>query len=702
MAVRKAEIVSLTPKLRKFASGVAWLQGGPLLRYASTPGLWHATIFNKESDVPLRYEIHPSIGIMRMGNSPDFYLAPDVAATLPIECDEHGNEGRSRRLVKKFKDAQGRVRRQAARFRIFVHDETGGVRELTRDSPEVASIEWTVHLANKKACWYQFYIQLGNRMFPHNTYREKQVPLRNADTKGIARRKLIIDPGPRTIAGRNRHVRVAKDNVPRDYKHANFPTGGEPFAIDQLGQLMTDEQGRLLVVGGFGHTCGTTKITLFIGADGWFDDSADGPVTCKFRLKNGEVHTLDAWVLSAAPKVAPELLNIVTLDDILYDVGVQYFDLEPGLYTRKKGWNRQFVASFETDIAPLLHRMRDYCWVANVPAMTAFATPDFDCSDPSAANRENRERWYKRFRKPPGPSGEENLLMGADGLPLFPLNSGSNSEMNGLLRKFLNVTETQYALLRQWADGKFVRHPRTLSAAVHPLDRATTGTCVGAPMSPGVEVTWSTRNPKLYRAPYRVKHRSPDGKLYRKQGLSPETYDETTGSGCEPGDLTKRMAVPWQADWYQCSIQHVQFSREDNVDEDLLPSPPTFLVYWWPPQSPMQVISGVRDEEEQWAAGIDGGSPVSFQRGINSFAEMVVAWHHLGFVTNLAPNGHALRYFAEVERNHGEFVAGSVAVGSVSNASNATDTTFLPVWFLKEHNARKTPRRLRARHIRGL
>jgi len=47
-----------------------------------------------------------------------------------------------------YKDAQGR-KRQAARFRLFGYDKKGKlVKEIT--SPD-ATIEWTVHLANRKA-----------------------------------------------------------------------------------------------------------------------------------------------------------------------------------------------------------------------------------------------------------------------------------------------------------------------------------------------------------------------------------------------------------------------------------------------------------------------------------------------------------------------------------------------------------------------
>ncbi|HET6345391.1 MAG TPA: LodA/GoxA family CTQ-dependent oxidase, partial [Myxococcota bacterium] len=68
------------------------------------------------------YRIHPGIGIARLGNSPDdFCITPEEPAALPLDCDAQGNpllspDGQSELRVKTFKDARGRIKRQAARF----------------------------------------------------------------------------------------------------------------------------------------------------------------------------------------------------------------------------------------------------------------------------------------------------------------------------------------------------------------------------------------------------------------------------------------------------------------------------------------------------------------------------------------------------------------------------------------------------------
>src|SRR6266481_1526871 len=84
------------------------------------------------------YKIHPAIGIARIGNSPDeFFIGPEHLGEHP-----HPAGG--------FKDGQCRVKRQAARFRIYAHHDDGTVEEITKAK---AKITWTVELANKKAAF---------------------------------------------------------------------------------------------------------------------------------------------------------------------------------------------------------------------------------------------------------------------------------------------------------------------------------------------------------------------------------------------------------------------------------------------------------------------------------------------------------------------------------------------------------------------
>ena len=125
--------------------------------------------------------IGPSIGVARLGNSPDaFYLEPESAGGLPIDCDHQGNVvtgGGRPRFVSQFKDSEGRIKRQAARFRVYrIDDASPSGKEITLSDPEVEGITWTVHVANKKACWYNFQELNGNLLYgPSNSYQNKLI-----------------------------------------------------------------------------------------------------------------------------------------------------------------------------------------------------------------------------------------------------------------------------------------------------------------------------------------------------------------------------------------------------------------------------------------------------------------------------------------------------------------------------------------------
>ncbi len=131
----------------------------------------------------VRYAIYPGIGIARVGNSPDeYFIGPEAPGEVPQPEDG-------------YKDSAGRIKRQAARFRIYGFNEAGeAVREITADDAEIT---WRVHVANRKAGWYQFQNAMDLGKYAQTT------ALRNKTITGSDRLKLIIDPGPRSISGRN-------------------------------------------------------------------------------------------------------------------------------------------------------------------------------------------------------------------------------------------------------------------------------------------------------------------------------------------------------------------------------------------------------------------------------------------------------------------------------------------------------------------
>src|SRR5688572_25291282 len=94
------------------------------------------------------YKIHPGIGIARVGDSEqEFFVGPENPGRSPVELGPGGEQP-----VLSFKDGSFRVKRQAARFRIFEYEDDGGnltnPHEITADDAEIT---WTVELANRKA-----------------------------------------------------------------------------------------------------------------------------------------------------------------------------------------------------------------------------------------------------------------------------------------------------------------------------------------------------------------------------------------------------------------------------------------------------------------------------------------------------------------------------------------------------------------------
>lgn len=634
--------------------------------------------------------IHPSVGVARLGNSRgQFCLSPDSIGGLPYEADPFGNQ---QGPVNKFKDEAGQVRRQGQPFKIFQEDGT----ELTLNSPGVASIQWTVHLANKKAAWYQYSELEGNLLYgPQNSYTNRKVDFRNPGVTGDDRQTLIIDPGPRTVSGARQSSSFDAGTVPAGYP-AQFPNDkvkhGTP--IKTLGDLLTDDQGRLIVLGGYGHAGGDKPLTSYGGSDTWHDDISDGPVYCTVNFNDGSpAVSLQAWVIVGSPDYAPEIVNISALSDTMFDVGVRYFNLVPEMFSNGS-FNGSFTVNYQRDILPIITRLGRYQWVANIQPMLAFTSNVFDFSDNSKANEDNRLNYFSYFRalndkSNPSPDQPQEQLFrenGTDFFPKMPLNSGSNSVSNENIVKFLSLNETQYFLLEQWAAGNFVSDPDFTPYPVNPMDTASVGNCVGLPMCPGIEVTWSLQNSAIYATPFVIlDQKGPGG--YDQTGLTP-SRDECEGGGCEPGDLTKRMACPWQADFFQCTIQYVNFTdpavNKITVDNKTFPKPPTYYAYWWPPQSPWDVLTGELSLGGQALSHLPAGQQMNYARGINSFVQMVEHWSALAFIRDNNAADTGFPFFTETERTNELFSYKEVPVGFVSGNNQDNETT-IPVFFIEDN-----------------
>ncbi len=284
----------------------------------------------------VRAAIHPSIGVARVGNSPDgYFLGPEVLAPLP---PENG-----------YRDTSGALKRQAVKFRIYGYDAAGeAVAELTTDN---AKIEWTVHVVNKKAAWYQFQIamdipeaKLATNPAASNADGTPVVaPFLRRNGNTVDRSQLKIDPGPRKISGPNE-------------EGEDYYFGSGKFFDTQvyLGEIRTDESGRLIFLGGRGVSSGYqgAKLTDFANNDLWHDDTSDGPVAATVSVDGQEIAVDPAWVVTAPPNYAPEIVGLRSMYDLMWAV-----EVESGRLPVPE------EVSFRDHIQPILERLSNLQWV---------------------------------------------------------------------------------------------------------------------------------------------------------------------------------------------------------------------------------------------------------------------------------------------------------------------------------------------------
>jgi hypothetical protein len=444
------------------------------------------------------YKIHPGIGIARVGRSTDGYFLAPETSDGRPTALSDAGEEIA---FTGYKDSAHTMRRQGVRFRIFEYDEDGGQHTLVREiASDEAPIEWTVKLASRKAAGV--------------VMRTSQSDEDGAEivTPGTGFRN---DPPP----GKTRADLIASiDLTATGEKFRQDPPLkaqflGQPFYI---GEARTDFRGRLVVLGGLGVSDTWTGANLvhFLNNPGWHDDIADGPVDAKITLNGATHQAIGAWVAVAPPDFAPGITGMTTL----YDVAVQArLGLQIG------------TVSYPMDIEPLLQRAAGYHWVNDAGAVLWDAMREF-LQDPAKLKDNSTSPAAMQHRE----SVRDTML-----------------EAEGLMESF-RMTRRQKKLLDMWVDGDFIPGPdpaRPPLDAGQLLDRISLEHCVGGGFFPGIEAGLLLRMPSIY---------SELGRLTRGQFTDFGNVPTTP----QPGFLTERMAVPWQADFMQC------------------------LNAWWPAQRP--------------------------------------------------------------------------------------------------------------------
>ena len=552
--------------------------------------------------------IYPAIGVARVGNSPDeFFFGPETPDPAPMPPGF-------------YRDAQHRLKRQAARFRVYGLNAKGEiVRELT-GANSGARVLWTVQLANTKSAWYGFQLALD---IPEASSAPPTV-LRNAAVAD--RTKLAIVSQPQSVAG---------------------PRAAGPRCIGQfmdkdvyLGEISTDTEQRLVVLGGRGAAAsydGSRAIT-FANNEAWHDDVSDGPVTARVEFEGRYIEATPAWVVVAPPNYGPQQKSVRTMWDLMRDVAVKAGQLAAPARP-----------SFSQDILPIFQRMTGLQWVnAGFAGAFGWQAP-FDLTtkenlamlaDPSEANREKRRvvaNQFRRFKvdawspKPwPWLYGD---AMGVHPTPQTP-------------RAFCALSDLQLAMLDQWALGEFDAdwNPQAVPPASidqvplarqgDVLTKAALEFCLADAFHPGCEMTWPVREASMYMAPFRFKH-APQGWIEPGMGevLTYDAMQIPNGplAGQMPGGITRWMAVPWQTDTASC---------RSGYDKSYDPYQPTF----WPARVPNQVMS-----KESYDKVVDAKLPIAERRaafayrsdwlaplGSGSYTDqinnMIAHFDHLGVV----------------------------------------------------------------------
>ncbi|HLI56607.1 MAG TPA: LodA/GoxA family CTQ-dependent oxidase [Actinomycetota bacterium] len=515
--------------------------------------------------------IHPAIGVARVGNSPDgYFLGPEVPYRQPAPTGG-------------YKDAEGRLKREAARFRVYGYDAGGQVvREITAAAGD--EIRWQVHLANKKAAWYDFVVALDIA-----EAAAVRAPRRNAAIGGADRAKLVIDPGPRSIAG------VSRSPV-------TFDTGTFLGTTVELGELRTDAAGRLIVLGGHGVSGSPmpgNPLTTFSNNVGWHDDTSDGPVHAEVIVDGKALPVDPAWVVVAPPNYSPDLVTPQTLEDVIYDA--------------QSRWRGSATAqpSFARDILPLFCQLVDAQWVnAGFLAQFGWGAPN-DLLRPELLARLARpEVEFQELRRHIFYLIRDAAATMRNDVQWPPIYGDAFGNYEQSPKVLFAYTATIHARLTAWMEGRFSADydptapllPSIDDVPVQEqpetLDRAALHFCMGGPFHPGCEMTWPMRQPALYRAPLRIRERPgdlPEADYGEAMTQDLVLSDDGPLSASGPGDITRWMAVPWQADTASC---------RSGYPTTILPADP-YLPTFWPSRVPNQVLT-----EEDYRVVIDPAEPI--------------------------------------------------------------------------------------------
>lgn len=607
-------------------------------------------------------DIYPPVAVARVGDSEEWFIGPEIPGIDPLP------EGGF------FKDSQHRIKRCAPRFRIYAFDSQDRVlAELNLKTDNRYEVEWTVHVANKKSAW----------VFFRGQYEEEEFKLRNPgvqewpkDDSGQEihdyaycdkRHKLIIDSSLTSISGKS-----AKP-VPLQGEF-RAPKSG-PILV-KLGAIATDDLGRLIVHGSDGHAKSWDHVNQtpdeqpFLRGefdnDGWFDTMSDGHVTAKVAFNNNgtqqEIHVKNrATVITAPPHYAHGNHCPTTLYELIEDIYERQ--------KRSKEGGRYDVGevNYYKHIDPIFRRMYMNSWTnfraneGHGPRRASLFLDNPDLANPSTNDPETRERIFNRVRAPVVKMNPEQLPTAQHPIPdrdpenlelrtsqaymyWMPRLGGNDSDLpetigdeNGADR-WASLTQLQHDRLKKWSEGKFVTGEKVkvyksfddipLAEQPHALTFAALEWSVGAPLYPGIECFWVAEFGEMYDLG--------------------QPFSYRFGEKAQPGNLTRGLALPWQADFYMCNTHWWPAVRPDDVvtEEYFTQVQQSF-------QHELHNIPLNLTNRRRWDDGLDRRPELNDDRYGNS--EMVRKWFKLGFVSsiNYGPQSEKVPVSIEQQRYPG-------------------------------------------------
>ena len=518
----------------------------------------------------VEYRIYPSIGIARVGDSKDgFVTAAEAPGTVPAGP---------------YRGSDGGLRPQGVRFRIYEVEIDANENEVARTeimATKTTKITWMISLANRKAAGLRIADTLARSANPGQ---------RN---KGFDRQKLVIS-ATATITGGN----SARTPMTGSIEFAKPGKPAKRAANIELASLITDAQGRVVVIGGPGKSASPLNHSApsFSDNDGWYDSVSDGPISATLEIKGKTHAVVPGWVLVTVPRYAPGIYGIVTW----YDQAVSMARTnDDGTFSAPR------TTSFTRDIYPILKRADELRWVHR----PAHGTSPRALSD--AARMQRLQDPQARAGLVARLTAQDSAAGSAEQLPpgtMPMLNSGANPDPSGPTWIYPSLTRYQHAHIRNWTLGNFdadwpgqepvpvpfgqidvARQPRALCEAA--LE-----TCVGGSFYPGIEATYDMARVATYH---------PQANLRREFRLDPSH---------PAGFLTEKMALPWQADFADCGA------------------------FWWPSQRPVFVNTG-GGQSDNWDRKINGVAR-------NGHLNMVDFWSKLGMIVRDAATGT----FVEMDR----------------------------------------------------